>query len=42
LATNGVTINLEKCFFAVPSLEILGHTISVAGAAPMAGDAAEI
>jgi hypothetical protein len=28
LGTNGLTINLEKCVFAVPSLEILGHTIS--------------
>jgi hypothetical protein len=25
LATNGLTINLEKCIFAAPSLEILGH-----------------
>jgi hypothetical protein len=28
LATNGLAINLEKCFFAAPSLEILGHMIS--------------
>jgi hypothetical protein len=28
LATNGPTINLEKCVFATPFLEILGHTIS--------------
>ncbi len=34
LATNGLAINLEKCVFAAPSLEILGHTISAAGAAP--------
>jgi hypothetical protein len=27
LATNGLAINLEKCVFAAPSLEILGHTI---------------
>ncbi len=36
LATNGLAINLEKCVFATPSLEILGHTISVTGAAPTA------
>jgi hypothetical protein len=42
LATNGLAINLEKCVFAAPSLEILGHTISVAGAAPTADHAAEI
>jgi hypothetical protein len=28
LATNGLAINLEKCVFAAPSLEILGHAIS--------------
>ncbi len=27
LAANGLTINLEKCVFATPSLEILGHRI---------------
>ncbi len=42
LATNGLAINLEKFVFAVPSLEILGHTISAAGAAPTAGHVAEI
>jgi hypothetical protein len=42
LATNGLAINLEKCVFAVPSWEILGHKISVAGAAPMAAHTAEI
>jgi hypothetical protein len=42
LATNGLSINLEKCAFAVPSLEILGHKISVAGAAPTAAHTAEI
>jgi hypothetical protein len=36
LATNGLTINLEKCIFAAPSLEILGHMISATGAPPMA------
>jgi hypothetical protein len=42
LATNGLAINLEKCVFAAPSLEILGHTISATGAAPTADHAAEI
>ncbi len=41
LATNGLALNLEKSGFAVPSLEILGHTISAAGAAPTAGHTAE-
>ncbi len=31
LATIGLAINLEKCVFAVPSFEILGHTISETG-----------
>ncbi len=42
LATNGLAINLEKCVFAASSLEILGYTISAAGAAPTADHAAEI
>jgi hypothetical protein len=42
LATNGLAINLEKCIFAAPSLEILGHTISATGAAPTANHAAKI
>ncbi len=42
LATNGLAINLEKWAFAAPSLEILGHTISATGAAPMANHAAKI
>ncbi len=42
LATNGLAINLEKCVFAAPSLEILGHTISATGATPTADHAAEI
>jgi hypothetical protein len=42
LATNGLAINLEKCVFATPSLEILGHKISVTGAAPMADHATKI
>jgi hypothetical protein len=29
LAANGLAINLEKCVFAAPSLQILSHTISV-------------
>ncbi len=42
LANNGLTINLEECVFAVPSLEILGHMISATGSAPTTGYAAEI
>jgi cleavage and polyadenylation specificity factor subunit 1 len=42
LAANGLAINLEKCVFATPSLEILGHRISATGAAPTADQAAEI
>ncbi len=42
LAANGLAINLEKCVFATPSLEILGHKISATGAAPTADHAAEI
>jgi hypothetical protein len=42
LAANGLAINLEKCVFATPSLEILGHTISATGASPMADHAAKI
>ncbi len=42
LAANGLAINLEKCVFATPSLEILGHTISATGAAPTADHTAEI
>jgi hypothetical protein len=39
LATNDLAINLEKCVFAAPSLEILGHMISATGAAPTADHA---
>jgi hypothetical protein len=42
LATNGLAINLKKCIFVVPSLEILGHTISVTGSAPTACHATKI
>jgi hypothetical protein len=42
LATNGLAINLEKCAFAVPSLEIFGYTISETGSTPTADDATEI
>jgi hypothetical protein len=42
LTANGLAINLEKCVFAMPSLEILGHTISAARAAPTTGHATEI
>ncbi len=42
LAANGLAINLEKCVFATPSLEILGHMISAIGAAPTADHTAEI
>jgi hypothetical protein len=42
LATNGLAINLEKCVFTTPSLEILGHKNSATGAAPTANHAAEI
>jgi hypothetical protein len=41
-AANGLAINLEKCVFATPSLEILGNRISLTGAAPTADHAAEI
>ncbi len=42
LVANGLAINPEKCVFAVPTLTILGHTISVTGSAPMASYAATI
>jgi hypothetical protein len=37
LAANGLVNKLEKCVFAVPTLEILGHTILVASSGPKAG-----
>jgi hypothetical protein len=42
LPTNGLAINLEKCIFAMPSLETLGHKILAAGAAPTAAHTAKI
>jgi hypothetical protein len=42
MAANGLAINLEKCAFAAPSLEILGHMILAIGSAPTAGHAAKI
>jgi hypothetical protein len=42
LAVNGLAINLEKCVFAVPTLEFLGHRISAAGSAPVTDHTAEI
>jgi hypothetical protein len=42
LATNGLAINLEKCVFAVPSLEILGHTILATRLTPTVDHAAKI
>ncbi len=42
LVANGLTINLEKCVFATPSLEIFGHMISATGVAPTADHTAEI
>ncbi len=41
-AANGLAINLEKCVFAVPTLEFLGHRILATGLAPAAGHAVEI
>jgi hypothetical protein len=42
LAANGLAINLEKCVFATPSLEFLGHKISATGAASTADHATKI
>ncbi len=41
LVANGLAINFEKCVFATPSLEILGHKVLVTGAAPTADHAAK-
>jgi hypothetical protein len=35
LAANGLALNLEKCVFAVPELDFLGHRISTACVAPL-------
>jgi hypothetical protein len=35
LAANSLALNLEKCVFAVPELDFLGHRISAAGVAPL-------
>ncbi len=35
LAANGLALNLEKCVFAVPELDFLGHRITAAGVAPL-------
>ncbi len=35
LAANGLALNLEKCVFAVPELDFLGHRISAAGVTPL-------
>jgi hypothetical protein len=35
LAASGLALNLEKCVFAVPELDFLGHRISAAGVTPL-------
>jgi hypothetical protein len=42
LAVNGLAINLEKCVFAVPILEFLGHRITAAGSSPPTDHTTEI
>jgi hypothetical protein len=42
LALNGLAINLEKCVFAVQTLEFLGHRTSTACSAPATNHTAEI
>jgi hypothetical protein len=42
LAAKGLAINLQKCVFAVPTLEILGLMILKTGSAPMVGHATAI
>jgi hypothetical protein len=39
---NGLTLNFQKCVFAVPDLELLGHTILAAELTPAAGHATAI
>ncbi len=35
LASKGLALNLEKCVFAVPELDFLGHRISADGVVPL-------
>jgi hypothetical protein len=35
LAANGLALNLEKCVFAVPELDFMGHLIYAAGIVPI-------
>jgi hypothetical protein len=35
LEDNGLTINLDKCEFAVPKLDFLGHRLSAAAVTPL-------
>jgi hypothetical protein len=37
LADNGLAINLDKCKFAVPALDFLGHRLSAASVTPLSG-----
>lgn len=37
LATNGLTINLDKCVFVVPEIDFLGHRLTAEGATPLDG-----
>jgi hypothetical protein len=37
LVDNGLTINLEKCEFAVLELDFLGHHLTAAGVTPLSG-----
>ncbi|OBQ33901.1 MAG: hypothetical protein AN484_26985, partial [Aphanizomenon flos-aquae WA102] len=42
MAENGLSINIDKCVFAVSNLEILGHTISATGTTPLPAHTAAI
>jgi hypothetical protein len=42
LAANGLANNLDKCVFAVLTLEFLGHNILAAGSTPVADHATAI
>jgi Reverse transcriptase (RNA-dependent DNA polymerase) len=35
LVDNGLAVNLDKCEFAVPELDFLGHRLSAAGVTPL-------